>query len=472
MELAREPVLDVPSIGLLVFERAEEMVAKFEVTWGLRPKAVVLPVLSSDGVNFDNPCCLPLCRWVESGNSLGLEETEGPNLRVDFASIVFAFLQLGCDIYLSVEPTMSFINDNPSLIVDSVGDSSRQACLAKNHNHDTLSEILAEGIILVNQAIKAQEASSSRESGRFRGIVFDMVNVWPMSATDGRIELSCFCEECIPQLERSMRDSYDPSDVLGHFRDFPSPANVLLADSGTGIKYEDRVMSTMNSNKVVALCKMKGFQEAWKGKSDKELADAAGYLLCYLRARHRQTVEAVHAIFEATRTILRQEDLGDVGAEMELILLLEGEAYNWTSGLFLDWIDKWSSDFDRPPCDEAWFNATSVTPPVTQIRTRAYMWRRSRYVIDTLFDAISSMSSQSIRVTTGWVRFADEEVRMIIRDRLNAALAGRSEGLTSIKSLGAEDSRVGFVGVAFDEHTVSTLIGAIPIAEGRGQRFV
>jgi hypothetical protein len=464
LENAREAVLDIPDIALLEFRKPDQIVGDFFGTWRSKPSAVVLPIMSADGVNFDNPCELPLSRACQASVA---DEEDAP---VSFLKSVYGFAELGCDIYLSLVPNMSFVQANPLFLVDSVGDTSFQTCISKEGIRDILSELLAESIML---ALTALRSLRRPDVPRLRGVVFDLVSIWPMGANDGRLELTCFCESCVPRLEQIMQptESAPVSDLLGHFRDFPSPANLLLSDTGAAISYVERVTSSMTARQVVALCKMKGFDQVWKGKEDTELTNAAQYLMSYLRARHRLTVEVVQNIFTRTIEIVQQtaegEDSGDSLRDLSCVFLLEGDPYDWTSGLFLDALDSSGSAGGVPACDELWFDPTSVTPVVQNLKTRSYMWRRSRYLIDSMFDTIASISSDTIRAATGWARYSDEIVQQMLDNRRRTAVSGRMEGLSALRALGPEANRVGFVGVGLNDDTLDSLIRATRIAKGR-----
>lgn len=198
VEHAREAILDLPVLNFLAYRSAEQIVQDFTESWGMSPKAVVIPVLASDGVYFDNPCELPLSRAVDPD----VQQARAPI--VDFAKAVYDFGEQGLDIYLLVAPSVSFVSANPLLVVDSVGDTARLTCMTKNGCRELISEIVAEAVLLATDAL----ASLTMENTpRLRGLVFDVVNIWPMSSTNGRIELNCFCEDCVAVLERHMKGS-------------------------------------------------------------------------------------------------------------------------------------------------------------------------------------------------------------------------------------------------------------------------
>jgi hypothetical protein len=368
-----------------------------------------------------------------------------------------------------IEPGFNFVDANPLMVVDSVGDTSRQMCIATEAGQSFLAEVVAEGLMTTMRALSNVLGT---RTPRLRGIVFDIVSIWPMGATDGRIELTCFCAYCVPRLEEYIRQeaplAFDPPDLLGHFRNFPSPANLLLVDNQTGIGYVERVMSNMTRKQVVGLCRMKGYHEVtWSGKTEAEMESAADYLLAYMRARHRLTVEVCQSVVDGTRQILREELAESEPMDFDAILLIEGDPYDWTAGVFLDWLDNWAADFERPPCDELWIDQTSVTPLVKNIRTRYYMWRRSRYYIDALFDSIASASSEALRTATGWSRYTDSDLVLLLDARKRATLAARTEGLANLSTLGSEQNRVGFVAAGMNANALTSIVTKTPIAKGR-----
>src|SRR5690242_15591086 len=81
---AGEPILDIPDISILAFRDPATLIADFQQVWGVSPRAVVLPIASADGVNFDNPCALPVSRACDP--RLGMEGRS-----VNFGDSVNAF---------------------------------------------------------------------------------------------------------------------------------------------------------------------------------------------------------------------------------------------------------------------------------------------------------------------------------------------------------------------------------------------
>lgn len=112
-----------------------------------------------------------------------------------------------------------------------------------------------------------------------------------------------------------------------------------------------------------------------QGVDESKLLNSARWLFNYARVRHDQTVGAISDVFEQVRA-----DLDDPPLR---ILIMEGERYGWSSGLFVESIDREAS----VAYDEIWFNSTAEINGIKNIPYRAYMWRRARYLPSSFFNS-------------------------------------------------------------------------------------
>jgi hypothetical protein len=439
LERAGEAVLDIPDIRILESTSPRKLVDGFQESWGVEARSVVLPAVSSDGINFDNTCGL--------SKSVATKD-------VDLREKVAGFAKLGCDVYISLDPGFRFVSTAPLFVVDSTGDSARRVCISKPRVQEMVAHTLADAISLVLEGIDGTEA-------RLRGVVANCVDLWPMSAADGRIELTCFCADCVERLTAEAMDD----EAVGRFQDFPSPANLLLQDNQSGIGYADDFNSESSPKRILALARLKGYIEAFGRMAEEELEENASALLGYLLSRHRVTVDSVLMFMKSGVELALEEasDL-DVGT-IDRIVVVEGSQYNWTGGLFLDLLDT------EGPFDEVWFDPSTSDLSFKRSPFRAFMWRRSRYVVDSFFDYATSVADAGLMATTGLGRLADVQIMRELNSRLRSALGASMTGFTNLSALpGASvtepdgPGRRGFVGVGFDLEIAQAVLSKVKVA--------
>jgi hypothetical protein len=399
----------------------------------------VLPVTAPDGLLFRvEGLSDPVSPWA--GVSTELK---------DFQDVVYAFADLGLDVYLLLDPTLPFVRTDALHIIDIVGDGSTSVCIGNPRSQDVMAAILGTAVDLAL-------ATVANTKGKLKGVVLDVVNLWPMGAVDGRLELTCFCPSC-----EGYFDAHRPG-LLTQFRTFPSPWNLLLRDSGTGIKFVDDVRFRSSDEDIVGLSRQKGFHQAFEDQSNAHLIAQAHLLGQYIQLRHNQTVASIGEV-------LRQA-LDGVDAELQRVLILEGVYYGWTSGLHLEGLDS----RDKTACwDQVWFDPSSTDLVLKNVPFYSYMWRRSRYYIDHFWSFAAGVSDPVKRTMTGIGRLSHEEAKEMLRTRLGQALGTGITGSTSLialpnlKSEDGESHREGFVGVALTREVGEKFIDGITIPKGR-----
>ncbi len=441
-------VVDIPHLGFLRYVKPDEVIKQFKEMWGVEPQGVVLPVSHPEGLVF---------------KVSGLDEPISPYARVsdrlkEFSDVVHAFAQKGLDIYLLINPTLEFIRAAPLHIVDISGDSSHAVCVGNPMSRAIVGAILGTGIDIARMATKDTP-------GKLVGVVLDVVNLFPMGAKNGRLELTCFCPSCEEWFE-----THAPG-LLRNFRTFPNPWNLLLKDAGTGISFIDNVRLDSTPEDIIGLSRQKGFIEVFKDKANDipYLREQASLLLKYIHARHEQVIASVREIFE--------EALHGLEQKPKRILLVEGSYYGWTSGLMLEdldreYLDKVQSEETRVPYDEVWFDPASTDIFLTNVPFRSYMWRRARYFIDEFLRTVDSASDPVKRASTGIARFPRMAVRALLRQRLHQAIGAAMTGastliaLPPLKSEQTRSKRLGFVGVALTREVGEKFIEGVKIPEG------
>ena len=434
-------IMDIPHIALLRHIEPKQMILDFEKSWGSKPTAVVLPVTCPDGLLF------PVTGLSEALSQYATEISHGIS---DFQDIVLSFANLGMDIYLLLDPTLPFIDTAALHIVNISGDGSAQTCFGNPRALDVASAILGTGVDIVIETTKTAK-------GKLKGVVLDLVDLWPMGGEDKRIELTCFCPACEKYFENSK------PGLLRQFRTFPNPWNLLLQVTSTGIAQCDEVRVKSTASDIVGLCRQKAFDDVFQGQSMPFLLEQAELLLDFVEVRHDLTVASVNEVFS--------QALDGLDSVPQRIILCEGCHYGWTSGLQLERLDIGDRD-ENSPYDEVWFDPSSSELILRTTPFRSYMWKRARYFLDAFFQFAAIAADPAKRVNTGIARFTVNGVKGILKKRLNQALGTSVRGYTSlaslpeIKSEATDSQRVGFVGVALTREVGEKFVEGISISHG------
>ncbi|MCS7304122.1 MAG: hypothetical protein NZ602_03305 [Thermoguttaceae bacterium] len=449
-ENAGNNLVDIPHLGFLRYIEPSEIKNWFKKQWGLEPNGVVLPVAHPEGLLFK----------VE-----GVEEAFSPYARVsdtltDYHQVVHLFAQQGLDIYLLLNPTLEFVRAAPLHIVDIVGDSSHALCVCNPTSRALIGAILGTGVDIAM-------AATQDTPGKLAGVALDMVDLLPMGAKEEKLELTCFCASCEQWFE-----DHAPG-LLKRFKSFPNPWNLVLQDSGTGIRFIEDIPPDSSPDHILELSRQKGFDKAFGDRADNliYLREQANWLLRYMHVRHEQIVESVKEIFA--------EALHGLEQPLTRILVMEAAEYGWTSGVFI-------REFDRIPlpgleaangipCDEVWFDPISADMVFTNMPFRSYMWTRARYYIDEFLRAVNSVSSPLKRMTTGVALFSESAAKALVRRRLHQCVARAMSGSTillslpPLKSPNTQSQRIGFVGPLLTQDLGEKFVEDIKIAEGLGE---
>lgn len=446
-EQAGDSIVDVPSLLILRVKPLREIIDAFEKTWGTRPTTVALPAVDPSGL-------------LVSVEGLTAPRSELAQLSVDtpdFASLVSSITAEGLDVILTMRPDLSFLGVDSLKMSNIIGAASTQICIGNPRAREVAAAILGSSVDVALEA-------STNNSGRVRGVAVDSSEIWPMSGSGNRILPHCFCKSC-----QSYFDSVTPG-LVAKFRTFPNPMSLCLrAREGEGINFISEFGPRASPEEIVGLARQQQFDQAFLGSTENQLADIAGDMLQYVRARHDQTVSSLHDLLIQATTGLTDS--------LDLILIAEGEQFGWTSGIFIEDLDA-PPGSDSNPFDEIWFNPTNEVPGLPRARYRSYMWGRSRYYVGDLFDLAASLASPQARLMTGLSAYRMSEARHVLA--LRAARTGaRSVGGEALVALRAPSSsesrssvgRVGLVGVALDSGILDQVARRAKIAPGPRDNF-
>ncbi|MFJ2721726.1 hypothetical protein [Streptomyces sp. NPDC087437] len=134
----------------------------------------------------------------------------------------------------------------------------------------------------------------------------------------------------------------------------------------------------------------------------------AELLLRYMRVRHSLTVASIGALFDYACEGLE--------AQLTRVLMMEGELYSWTSGLWLEELDTAIANGEEAGFDELWLDSgTSYVPQ--HIPYRSYMWSRSRYFISQFFQLTGALCDPRSRIHTALRYKTVEECRQMVVER-------------------------------------------------------
>ncbi|GAA3300756.1 hypothetical protein GCM10020295_42290 [Streptomyces cinereospinus] len=354
-----------------------------------------------------------------------------------FEDVVKAFLSAGVHIMLTLCPNMGYIPGEGLQLADITGITSAQLCIANPRSVEVLGAILGTGIDIVRDV-------TARSSGvRLQGVAVDVTDLWGMGGELGRVRATCFCTTCTQHF------SDTAPDLLKRFKTFPNPWSLLLRPTGSGIDFVSEVPVGISPEEIVGIARQRNYIEQFPKAEQSELLEYANLLLRYMRSRHSLTVGAIGALFDYACNGLDEK--------LTRIVVMEGETYGWTSGIWLEELDNAFRDDGTSGYDEVWLNVTPSFLP-QRVPYRAYMWRRSRYFINSFFELAGSLAHASTRVHTGLSRMTIEECRRMVAEQWQQAYGSALSSQAALVGLpersAAEGSqqnvRRGFVGVGLD----------------------
>lgn len=416
---------DVPDLRLFQIASPAELAQAVYSKWGWRPGAWAVPLLTPEGPCFDNTLggdVIPIRCWDGAERTL-------PDLVAALPEP-----QRSGDVFLVVDPHLTFVNIDTIHIEDICGEFSAQACVCNPKVQEILARLLIDAVGALKRA---------GTGGRLGGVCIDCVDLWPMSASGPRLELTCFCGECERQFgQRNVN--------MSDFRQFPNPWNICLRDSGSGINYIDDIPYgdpattdlQARIDRTAKLSKLKGFSDALPSVGDLAFLNLTEKLMAYVDARDAMTRAALDRVFASV--------VGEVGG-VQRVVITEGSQYDWTSGMFLEGLDK------SGVCDELWFDPSSNRSKTYSVQNRCYLWRRSRYHIDAFFDSLSHTTNLFMLMSSGLSRLAGPELDQLLAERRQSCLAQELKGKLSLAALPDDRKRAALVCATLTDGLVERL---------------
>jgi len=396
-------VLDIAHPAVLGGESLKELTGRFMHEWRIEdlPAAVCLPAFTQQGP------------WFENRFGVRPHQAARGTLISNAAREAAA---LPTEVVLVVDPTVKWLAENLEL-VDIRGNKSAQPCIFKTETRKLLAGLVGECLDQIGSHVAAGQTH----------VAFDGVDLWPMGAEAQRIMLTCFCGQCSARL---LQEGVN----IPEFKRVPNAWNLALADSGTGISFVDRftgVFGDVSATHILDAAKLKGFDQPFAQAPQAALHAYATLLLQYMDARHRMTVEAAKEVFDT---------LASAGSfSGKRIFISECMEYDWTGGTFL-------AKLDAPSiCDELWYDYDQPFFMPSQVSTRIYLAKRSRYTVDAFWSLVEYVKDSRMTATTGLAR--ERDFRGLLEGRARTALGAlASPGPLSLLSLPLSHERVsGFV---------------------------
>nr|VFK40469.1 MAG: hypothetical protein BECKTC1821E_GA0114239_100760 [Candidatus Kentron sp. TC] len=429
--MTERSLIHVPDMAVLSQRNAEEIKTDHHRRWGEAAEGVVLPICTATGVPFEN----------KFTSQQGIRY-KGKAEQFYLGDVVAEFARLGLDIYLTLDPTLHFIKSEQLHIIDISGDSSSQACFSKKRTKQLLAELAKKALEIATEGCKETGAETA-------GVAIDLTGIFPMGATNERIELACFCSEC---REYFSTHRHGEKQLVEHFETFPNPWNMALKDAGSGVGQIEELEWDISPERIIGLSKLKGFESFEEREEDSH--EQAAVLIEYLRARHEQVTQTVKNIF----------------TDMELngkkrILITEGFHYDWTSGTFLMKLD------DEKICDELWFNPTANDFDIRNVQYRSFLWRRSTYFLNAFFQMLGQSQDRYMRTYTGLARHTVGEVKNLLELRMRQVLSASITERLDVELLPdineeSEVGRIGFVSPCISEKICTSLVGMAEVPDG------
>ncbi len=423
--------LTVPSDGIInvldiaVFESqtAEGLVRAFHKRTKTKPVGVVVPILTGRGVTFDNRLSFPVSAAKRGASN------------VDMPAAVQEIANAGIDdIYLGLQPAFfAFLPMATLVLVDLVGHETSQGCVAKPDLQRVVGAITSEAIKKAKAAIRR----SRNRDAKLAGLMVDVIDLTPLSATDKRIEPTCFCPTCMKHLESA-------GVRIANLRRVPGPLNLVLREENDGLAHFDIPMSRGRAQAVEAvlqISKLRGFAaDAFPDASDDQLADLAGQIYDYVEARSASVKQGIGRLLEPAKR-----------AGLKRVVVAEGTEHAWTSGVSLVDLD------DAAFCDEIWLNPSSQGTKPLNVPYRHYMARRATYYASNFYQFTSKLADEGEISTTSLGRTPVAVIRWRVHQTLGQAKGFDTLNLATLLTLPKDDRAKGYVATAL---TLSDEIGA------------
>ena len=303
---------------------------------------------------------------------------------------------------------------------------------------------------------EALEAISEHGSHPVTGIVFPIQDTWGMGGEDGVITLTCFCTHCRSALAAKGVD-------LAKFRGYPSPWNLLLKDSVSGISPIDQLSRTTTPDEIVSISIEKRFQAADELEAAKQLGtDEEDRRRHLLEATTRLTGWAtdLKGYMDAISSITKEAIMWycDVVRShgLKCAVIVGSESYEWATRIYFDDLD--DADF----VDEIWTEPSNSHGVLSSIAFRNYLYKRGRYHLDGFFESTDFVDNDRSRVLMG---LSGDRLERLFHRRMEQATQREYHSRLDVEALPEAENCRGAVVPMFDR-ALAQQIGQNLFGEG------
>lgn len=435
-----EFLMHIPTPLLLQQFSFDEICDRFKKNTGQSASGVVYNVFSAVGPNFPSD----LYRSSVNPDDSGKRDT--------LTGVRDACRERGLSFWLCFDTTMPFAASNATHTVDSQGDSARHSCIHAPGARRVLRLLAEEAKRVLGKAAGGADIA---------GIVLPAQDLWPMSAGNNVIEVSCFCRYCSDFYRANGLDS------LEDFAFCSGPLNLALRDTGTGIDHIHVFTSTTSVERLIEYSRAEGMLAAeWlqglevHQRPDEHprwnaLREKADQLLRFVTLREQLTLTSLEAIGASLR---------EVFPSSRVACIVEGLDYEWTGGYFLDRFAtaNWFDEVWIPP---------SAANRLTHREKRLYCVQRAYYVAGEFTRYLETLLASGLQGTTASedTQPLDAQTRRIGKMLQAFVMANPGDYLA------LDDNTPGVVGgvaPVFFKETVDKLLERLPPAKGMAEQLL
>ncbi|RYZ91394.1 MAG: hypothetical protein EOP06_06940 [Proteobacteria bacterium] len=295
----------------------------------------------------------------------------------------------------------------------------------------------------------------------WKGTVISVQDLWGSSASEGKINPTCFCAYCTAALQENGFD-------VDSLRKNPDAWRLLLKDAGGGLSFFSAFSSVDGPEDLVTFSDEAGFyaQElklkiAQAEKENRiEFANAE-------RERLRRLGVVIHGYVQAfnsatTKMLSRYSKIFarcSANKDHRVAIICDNQTYDWNSRVFLKELEKIDG------VSETWMEWASEQSSDPPGSSRQILCRRGFYAIDSFFEIIDSRESKKLKFLTGVNdSYRDHRIRQILSN-VEHSLYG-SEQQIVFDSMLEDDGCIGQVVPGLTTENLPALVRKLGLHSG------
>lgn len=403
-------ILDIPDGAVLAVANLEDLIGEFAERLKIdKPDAVCLPVIDFGGANY--------------ASSL-LDRNVGPWSRFELLALIDEIQnKYKCEFIAAIQPALPFLDVPVVRTRNQYGDETAGPCLSNPAIQKLLQACIDEFYHLAeSRGLKVD------------GFMLDIVDIHGMSGRSGRVNISCFCKHCNEGLSKLGKFDYQL------FTKYPSPINLALKDTGTGIANFTMDLGRVDPGHIIELSKDRDIFDERLIPDEVTASKWANILIEYLEARSRVTAQALETIGSAARN-----------HGMKFIVTTGNSTFDWTAG-----IDLWH--ITNKVADAVWLDTGDVARGELPVGVEIYHYlsARARYRVDAFFEIVSD--TDKLRALAA--RFTDSK-RSPLDEATNRSLqmlAASQLKRANVSALTLQGLGTGYVGFPVTEALIRKIM--------------